>query len=96
MRSAPCRAIEGSTTPVASMRRLTISIDCATACEPRLRSPAADSVTAIVPSGRALAANSSGTSRGIASIAARSACRSSAERGVKTMAFARASGARSR
>jgi len=37
MRLSPCRAISGSTTPDASMRRRTISIDCWMAEVARLR-----------------------------------------------------------
>ena len=51
MRVSPCWVICGSTTPVSSMRRRTISIDCCTAPRARAFSATGDSVSMIVPSG---------------------------------------------
>ena len=51
MRSLPWRVICGSTTPVSSMRRRTISIDCCTAAVARSFSATGDRVSVICPSG---------------------------------------------
>ena len=51
MRLSPCRVICGSSTPVASMRRRTISMDCCTAALARARNAASFGTSEIVPSG---------------------------------------------
>ncbi len=51
MRVSPCWVICGSTTPVSSMRRRTISIDCCTAPRARAFSATGERVSMIVPSG---------------------------------------------
>ena len=53
MRFCPCRAISASATPVSSMRRRTISIDCSTAPVALARSPTSVRVAVTVPSGAA-------------------------------------------
>ena len=52
MRLSPWRVIWGSSTPVASIRRRTISMDCWTAAVARARTAASSRVRANAPSGR--------------------------------------------
>ncbi len=73
MRSSPWRVICGSATPVSSMRRRTISMDCCTADSARARSAAGARVSVTRPSGVPSTVNSSGTAGGIARSAASAA-----------------------